>query len=435
MNKFWYLTKYGLKKKFKSKAFIISNIIIFVLLVLILNIDSIIKAFGGTFDEKTKIYVVDKSNEFYDSFKDNFNKLQKSIDEENDKIELVKSDKDREELEKDIKDSIDIIVEFNKLEDNVLSANIITENYIDVLTYQSLIEGINNTKYQISLKESNIDEIELMKIYNPPKIDRVILDETKSTEEENMNLLMSIVFPTIILPFYMLILLLVQMIGGEINEEKSTRSMEIIVSNVPVKHHFYSKLLSNNLFIIIQSILLIGYGAFGFLLRSLLGTNASSGISETISSTIDSLNSSGILDKMIYILPLTIVLMLLSFLAYSLIAGIIASITTSQEDYQHMQTPIMIICMASYFLATMSGMFNGSILIKFLSYVPLISFLLSPALLIIGQIGIIDIVISVVVMIIFNLVVGKYGLRIYKVGILNYSTDKLWKKMFKATRE
>ena len=118
-----------------------------------------------------------------------------------------------------------------------------------------------------------------------------------------------------------------------------------------------------------------------------------------------------------------------------LLAGIIASITTSQEDYQHMQTPIMIICMASYFLATMSGMFNGSILIKFLSYVPLISFLLSPALLIIGQIGIIDIVISVVVMIIFNLVVGKYGLRIYKVGILNYSTDKLWKKMFKATRE
>ena len=435
MNKFWYLTKYGLKKKFKSKGFIIANIIIFVLLILVFNIDSIIKFFGGTFDEKTKIYVVDNSNELYDSFKENFTRLQKNIDEDNGKIEIVKSDKERKVLEEEIKDSIDIIVEFEKSEDNVLKASVITENYIDMMIYQSIIEGINTTKYQISLKESNIDEQELMRIYNPVEIDRVILDETKSTEEENMNLLMSVIFPTLILPFCMLILLLVQMIGGEINEEKSTRSMEIIISNVPVKHHFYSKLLSNNLFIIIQSLLLFIYGAFGFFLRSLLGAGMNSDISDTINSTIDSLQSSGVLDKMIYILPLTIILMLLSFLAYSLITGIIASITTSQEDYQHVQTPIMIICFTSYFLATMSGMFNGSILIRFLSYVPLISFLLSPALLLIGQIGIIDIVISIVVLIIFDLVIGKYGLKIYKVGILNYSTDKLWKKIFRATRE
>jgi ABC-2 type transport system permease protein len=435
MNKFWYLTKYGLKKKFKSKGFIISNIVIFVLLLLVFNIDSIITFFGGTFNEKTKIYVVDNSNEFYDSFKDNFYRLQKNIDEDDEKIEMVKSDKTKEELEDEIKNSIDIVVEFEKSEENVLQAKIITENYIDVITYQSIIEGINNTKYQISLKESNIDEEELMKIYNPVKIDRVILDESKNTEEENMNLLMSVVFPTIILPFCMLIILLVQLIGGEINEEKSTRGMEIIISNVPVKHHFYSKLLSNNLFIIIQSILLFLYGAIGLFLRSLFGTNINSDLSDTISTTIDSFKSSGVLDKMIYILPLTIILLILSFLAYSLIAGIVASITTSQEDYQHMQTPIMIICMTSYFLAIMSGMFNGSILIKFLSYVPLISFLLSPALLLIGQIGIIDIVISIIVMIVFNMFIGKYGLKIYKVGILNYSTDKLWKKIFKATKE
>jgi len=28
----------------------------------------------------------------------------------------------------------------------------------------------------------------------------------------------------------------------------------------------------------------------------------------------------------------------------------------------------------------------------------------------------------------------KYGLRIYKVGILNYSSKDLWKKMFKALK-
>ena len=44
-----------------------------------------------------------------------------------------------------------------------------------------------------------------------------------------------------ILPFCMLIVLLVQLIGGEINEEKTTRSMEVIISNVPPKVHFFSQ--------------------------------------------------------------------------------------------------------------------------------------------------------------------------------------------------
>ena len=41
------------------------------------------------------------------------------------------------------------------------------------------------------------------------------------------------------------------------NPEKSTRSMEIIISNVSPKTHFISKILSSNLFVIIQGALLI----------------------------------------------------------------------------------------------------------------------------------------------------------------------------------
>ena len=51
----------------------------------------------------------------------------------------------------------------------------------------------------------------------------------------------------------MLIIFLVQMIGAEVNEEKTTKSMEIIISNVSPKTHFLSKVLSSNLFVIIQS--------------------------------------------------------------------------------------------------------------------------------------------------------------------------------------
>lgn len=433
MNKFWYLTKYGLKKKFKSKSFIISNIVIFILLVGLLNIDTIISFFGGEFDKEINVYVVDNTNEYYESFEKNYEMIKESFDTGS-KTKVTKRDEGREKVEEDLKGTTDIIVEINSDEENYIKANIITENYIDPFIHQTLVQSINNTKYEMALLNSNIDIEELNKISANVTVERVILDSSKSTEEENMNTVMSVVFPTVIFPFCMLIILLVQLIGGEINEEKTTRSMEIIISNVPAKVHFFSKLVSNNLFIITQAVLLFIYGAIGIIIRTIIGTGINSDISNEISKTLASLGESGILDKLYYIIPITIILMILSFIAYSLIAGIFASMTVNPEDYQHIQTPIMIICMLGYYLAVMAGMFNGSLFIRILSYIPLISCLLSPALLMIGQIGIIDVFISVAMLILFIMVLVKYGLKIYKIGILNYSTDKMWSKIFKAAK-
>ena len=432
MNKFWYLTKFGLSKKIKSKSFIISNIVLLVLIACIINIDGIISFFGGDFDEKVKIYLVDNTHISASSFTNNFNQVNSSVytSEEVNNNELVLENNIKED---DIKGTRDIIVELNNDELNLLSARIISDNYIDTITYQIINQSISSTKYELALKNSNIDVEELNKISSPPVIERVILDEEKNSEEENTNIIMSVVFPTLILPFFMLIILLVQSIGTEINEEKSTRSMEIIISNVSAKTHLFAKILSGKIFIIFQTILIFLYGTLGFLLRSFT-PNVTGGMSDTIKDVLSSLQSSGIMDKLIVIIPITLVLMLLSFLAYSLLAGILASMTVNIEDYQHVQLPIILICLISYYLSFMASMFDGSTFIKVLSYFPLISCLLSPALLMIGQVTIIDVFISIGIMILFIYVIMKYGLKIYKIGILNYSTDNIWKKIFKAVK-
>lgn len=433
MNKFWYLTRFGLSKKIKSKSFIISNIVLLVLIVCIINVDGIISFFGGDFDEKVKIYLVDNTHVSASSFTNNFNQVNSSVytdEEANNNSELVLENNIKED---DIKGTRDIIVELNNDELNLLSARIISDNYIDTITYQIINQSISSTKYELALKNSNIDVEELNRISSPPVIERVILDEGKNSEEENTNIIMSVVFPTLILPFFMLIILLVQSIGTEINEEKSTRSMEIIISNVSAKTHLFAKILSGNLFIIFQTILIFLYGTLGFLLRSFT-PNVTGGMSDTIKDVLSSLQSSGIMGKLVVIIPITLVLMLLSFLAYSLLAGILASMTVNIEDYQHVQLPIILICLISYYLSFMASMFDGSTFIKVLSYFPLISCLLSPALLMIGQVTIIDVFVSIGIMILFIYVIIKYGLRIYKIGILNYSTDNMWKKIFKAVK-
>ena len=51
-NKFWFLTKMSLEKKIKSKTFIIVNILLFIVLAALMNIDKIVLFFGGNFDKQ-----------------------------------------------------------------------------------------------------------------------------------------------------------------------------------------------------------------------------------------------------------------------------------------------------------------------------------------------------------------------------------------------
>ena len=60
-SKFNYLIGMSLKRKINTKWFLIANIVLAVILVGIINIDSVITMFGGDFNEKTTIYVIDNT--------------------------------------------------------------------------------------------------------------------------------------------------------------------------------------------------------------------------------------------------------------------------------------------------------------------------------------------------------------------------------------
>lgn len=434
INKLLFLTKNSFMRKVKTKWFMAANIILALVICAVMNIDSIIKLFGGDFNEKTNVYVVDNTNYSFDLLNENLKQVSKTInDSEDSGYELKKSKKTKDELVEKLKDE-EIIIIINEDKENTLAVTLVSEGYIDTMDYQVLYGAINNTKTMIAISNSNVDPSILTNIYKEVEIKRELLDENKKTEDENMEMIMTTVFPIIILPFFMLSIILIQLIGAEINDEKSTRGMEIIISNVSAKTHFYSKVIANNLFILLQGLLLILYCVIGFLIRKVIPT-PSGGLETGISKIISSISIVDFVDKLIYIIPIVLLLMALTFVAYSLVAGILASMTTNAEDFNQLQTPIIIISLIGYYLAMMAGVFKGAIFIRILSYVPFISAILSPSLLVLGQIGIIDIVISIVIMILSIFVLTKYGLKIYKVGILNYSSKDLWKKMFKAIKE
>ena len=392
--KFLYLTKVSLRKKFKTKWFVITNIILAVAILLLLNINSIVSFFGGDFDSKTNIIVVDNNTNSY------------SV-----KVTVKKSNKNANELKDNLKDD-EILVELNSDNKEYLKAKVTSNEKIDTITYQVISQSLNSTKTTIGMAINNIDATTLNNISSPVTIDRVVLNEDNSVDE-NMGLIMSSVFPTIILPFFMLTMILIQMVGGEICEEKTTRSMEIIISNVSPKQHLMSKILASNIFVIVQGLLLVVYAVIGLLISTNMLSSGMSLPSE-VTSIFDSLVASGFIEKLIYVIPLTLILIVLSFLAYSIVAGILASMTVNMEDFSQLQTPLVFLSLGGYYLALMAGMFNGSLLIRILSYVPFLSSFVSPSLYMMGEIGLVDIVISIVVLILFIYLILHFGMKVYK---------------------
>lgn len=420
--KFFYLMKLSFNKKLKSKWFIAVNIILALSLFALFNLNSIITFFGGEFDKPLKVLVYDKTNISYPYLKNNIDSLTSELE---DKKIVVKSVSNEN---KKIKDD-EILISLN-LDDNLLKAKVVSDKKIDSSVYQVFYQGLNATKQQVLMERLNLDTNTLALLSTNIDIDRIVLSDKKS-QDENMSLVMSTVFPSLILPFFMLIIFLVQMVGGEICEEKTTKSMEVIISNVSPKVHLLAKIIANNLFVLLQALLLFIYGLVAFFISS---RNGSLNIPSEITSVWDSLSASGLINNIVSLLPLLLVLIILSFLAYSLLAGILASMTTNIEDFQQLQTPIVFILLAGYYLAIMAGMFQGSIFLKIAGYIPLISCLLAPTLYIMGEISILDILIAIILLIGLLYLLIRYGMKIYKVGILNYSNEKVWSKFIKAFR-
>ena len=437
-NKLKYLIGVSLKRKIKTKWFVIANIFLALVIICGTNIDSIINFFGGDFNKKTKIHIIDNTNQSFDLFKTYANENFGLTYSEEDKYEILKYEDNKEAaiemLKTNESETNSIVIVFNPDEDNVINVEMISNDFSNTMDFTIINTAVNKVKVYLAIEKYDISPEQLAGLTSTIEMERTVLDENKNSSKENMTMIMTTVFPIIILPFFMLVIFLVQMIGAEVNDEKTTRGMEIIISNVSPKVHFFSKCIAGNLFILMQGGLLILYVVIGIFSRTLFDSGETNNIITEVSGMLSEIFATDFLASLSYLIPLILILMIVTFVGYSLLAGILASMTTNTEDFQQLQTPIMLISLLGYYLAIMAGTFKGSIFIKALGYCPFISAILSPSLLVMREFTIFDMLISIGLMLIVIILLIKYGLKIYKAGILNYSTGNLWKKMLNALK-
>lgn len=428
-NKFKYLIKYSLKKKIDTKWFKAVNILLCLLLIFLMNMDYIINFFGGDFDSHDKIYIVDNANS-YQSFENYFNTLSANFDYDN--YELIL---DNSILNKtaDLEDEIIVVIEKDNLE--YLKGEVISYDTVSKTTFELISSSLNALKSELVLASSGLSADEIARLTSPVNVSERILN-ADAKDNQTKETLSAVITTILIVPFFILIVTMVQMLGAEINDEKTSRGMEVIISSVPAKMHFLSKVIASISYVLIQGALMFSYGILAMLLRKLFtNADAAIGVGGIISETIKALSEAGVFTLLLKGSIILIILFVVSFIAYAIVSATLASMTTNNEDFQQLQTPLMIIMMVGYYVALMSFVFDGSLFINILAHIPLLSVMIAPTLYLMGEMTLLSLIGSTAITVIATYFLYKYGLRIYKVGILNYSSSKLWHKMFKSLKK
>ena len=401
MKKLKFLILYGLKKRLLKKSFLISNIIIGLLTILIINLPTIIGLFENDDDAFVRIaYVVDEASLGYISQLDET--LNQGLEED---IFIFY------ETQESMKDTF-----FEQNEYDILLM-IQSDNgrlNLDLYLFETAYDTVITQTIQF------LDVFSQNQAYVPPVIDSFLPDDY---EDPFINEIISGISSVFTLPLFLIMTFGIQFVGVDIIEEKSSKAIETIISSVKANIHFLSKIIASLIFITIQSLLLIIYGSIG----TLIGNQTSS---------VTGVSTASLTEVFVEFFPnwqgiliVTASFIFVGALLYLVIAALTAAISTTQEDYQTFQGPIMIMLVIGFYISIFASAAGGDTLLRIASFIPFFAPMTAPVAFAAGLLTPLEVILALLILIITTIGVIVLVTPIYKVAILSYEQTKLFKRL------
>ncbi|XMB86876.1 ABC transporter permease [Mycoplasmatota bacterium WC44] len=408
-----FLIEFSFMKKVMRKSFLISNIVFLLLIVVVTNLDTIIKSFGGDFTEEYTVYYQDDFDQsYFETFEAILTNNTKDLDNTFELMNEVKT----------LTETDDNVIVVNLLSGDDVHAEILSNDFVSTSLYSAIYSSLNTIRLDIVSKELDLSAEDIMNLSKSIEIDRVVVNEGENANEFTNVAAEGLSF-IVVIPLFFGLIMIIQMIGLEIFDEKSTKSMEILMSNVDPKTHLNAKLIAVNLFSIAQFVLILIYGFIGLGVRMLF-----SKLPFASQELPFDLSFSDYADKMIITVIFIIILYILTNILYSLVMAILSSTANEVEDYQKIIAPLMIMMLIGFYTAIFSPMFDGAVFSKIMAYIPFFSLMIAPGLFIGGDASIIEMISIIFVLIVSVFLIYRIGLPIYKQSVLDYSTENVFKR-------
>lgn len=407
MRDLWIVASYTIKDMLKKKTFIISNLIIFIIIIVGFNVPNILSMFTGNENSEgsslPKTLIVDKENVFEGSL-DTLNTMDLG-----NKFEITNEDISIDEVKSkivngEVDDAIIVNEDNNKLniqyivENMAMMNNEVPETVTNILTsaYTNLqISKLGLTQEQLASITPNFS-----------------FELQQAEEQEVKGNLLVIMLLSLVL-FYAIYFCAYQ-VSNSITTEKTSKIMETLVTSTSPRTIVLGKTIGIGIVGLLQVVAIVAVAlicAYVCLPEGML------------SSVLDLSQITPTLGV------LTVVYFILGYATYALLYALTGSTVSKPEDVQSANGPVAIIAVIGFYLAYFTMMNPTSDLNVFASIFPFSSPFCMPFRVMMGVATPTQIAISIVVLLITIVVVASVSIKIYSNAILNYGSRVSLKDM------
>jgi ABC-2 type transport system permease protein len=407
-SKAWFLIGFSLRRKIFRKSFFISNAVIILVVAILANLDQIIQLFDS---EDATVYTVYYADGFDNKYEELFRVSLNGQVEQG--VTVIGS------LNPVIESDDELIVSLS----SDFIATVQSNTSIPALTYNSIVQTLNQIKLIEISEQYSLSTVEVMRLSTPVTINRAITVE-EVTSEEDLLIGQGVAY-AITVPLFLALVFVIQMVGMEIFEEKSTKSTEIILSNVTPQDHLVAKIASSNLYSWIQFSLFFVYGLFGFSTRSIV---------QSVAGDVAVIDTSMFVDSILEVLPVVLILYVMTNIMYSIIMAVLAATAYEMEDFQKIISPLMITMVVGFYIGLFTIFVPETTFALIMAHIPLFSLMIAPALWVSGVLQWWNIGIIVVIQAVTIYLLYRYGAATYKQAILDYSGQGVFQRLWKIVR-
>ncbi len=399
---------FTIKEMLKKKAFLISNLIIILMIIIGFNIPNILDSFNNnTDDEKTGIskeLIVDSEN-IYEGTLETLNSMDLgyNFQIENKKVNF---------------DEIRTKIENNEIEDAIIISKVengIKLEYIveDMTMMDGVPEQLQNTFIELyknlQLSKLNLSNEQLASLN--PNFDF----ELKQTEEAEVKGNVVVMMLLSLVLFYAIYFCAYQ-VSSSITTEKTSKIMETLVTSTKPRTIVLGKTLGIGIVGFIQVIVIVAV--------ALVCANycLPEGMLEE---ALDVSQITPVLGLF------TIIYFILGYATFALLYALTGSTVSKPEDVQTANGPVAVVAVLGFYLSYFT-MFNpNSSLNEFASIFPFSAPFCMPFRIMMGIATPVQIAISIAVLIATILIIAKVSIKIYSSAILNYGSKVSIKDMIK----
>lgn len=403
------LVKFSLKRRFMNTATILLNCMLCLVIGAAFFADKLVDLINPQLFEERVVYLCNLDEQI----------VQALFESEQSGLKFIVSEQAPKQLLADNERAM--VLEYQQ---GYLLHTLYRADRLLVESLSALLSQMHQT-LALSVLVSSAEEFE--SIMTPVLIQNEVLNEEIEVSEDRQNLIFMV-----ITSIYFTMLSFSTTVANEVIYEKSTKTLELILTSVSAKAHFLSKMVVGWLAIFIQMILVCGYICMGFIVRN--GFDQGSQLLAFVNKT--GLLNSGCktfaqLIGQIHLEP-TFILKLLFILAFlytgilfiQMILVILSSFIANVEEAGNIQAPFYLILMGVYyFTLSVNTPYQMSEGIGFiLSFLPFFSMLFMPCRLLIQNVSMFELMLSYLISFGAIFLVVKKGSVIYQRGVLDYSS-------------